>query len=80
MWTGRHTGNRIRIPAMPGADSDEKLRNLCAWAYLNLPDNYPLTLDEIGTGIGVTRERIRQIEATALRKLRHPSRISQLDE
>lgn len=34
-----------------------------------------MTLDEIGSRIGVTRERIRQIEARALRKLKHPSRL-----
>ena len=36
--------------------------------------NDPLTLDEIGSRLEVTRERIRQIEAKTLRKLRHPSR------
>lgn len=36
----------------------------------------PLTLDEVGNMYGVTRERIRQIEAKALKKLRHPSRAS----
>jgi RNA polymerase primary sigma factor len=36
------------------------------------------TLTAIGREIGVTRERIRQIESTALRKLRHPSRAKRL--
>ena len=36
------------------------------------------TLEEIGKVFGVTRERIRQIEAKAIRKLRHPSRLNQL--
>ena len=36
------------------------------------------TLEEVGKQFDVTRERIRQIEAKALRKLRHPSRAEQL--
>ena len=36
--------------------------------------NDPMTLEEIGTKYGLTRERIRQIEDKALRKLRHPSK------
>lgn len=39
-----------------------------------LEDGRPRTLEEVGHEFGVTRERIRQIEAKALRKLRHPSR------
>ena len=39
-----------------------------------LEDGHPRTLEEVGSEFGVTRERIRQIEAKALRKLRHPSR------
>jgi RNA polymerase primary sigma factor len=43
-----------------------------------LVDGYARTLEEIGKQFKVTRERIRQIEAKGLRKLRHPTRIRQL--
>ncbi len=43
-----------------------------------LEDGKPHTLEEVGQHFKVTRERIRQIEAKALRKLRHPSRSKQL--
>jgi RNA polymerase primary sigma factor len=43
-----------------------------------LADGYPRTLEEVGKQFNVTRERIRQIEAKALRKMRHPTRIRQL--
>ena len=43
-----------------------------------LGDGSSRTLDEIGRQFEVTRERIRQIEAKALRKMRHPTRIRQL--
>jgi RNA polymerase primary sigma factor len=43
-----------------------------------LIDGHQRTLDEVGKRIGVTRERIRQVEAQALRKLRHPSRSRRL--
>jgi RNA polymerase primary sigma factor len=42
-------------------------------------DGYARTLEEVGKQFRVTRERIRQIEAKALRKMRHPTRIRQLD-
>jgi RNA polymerase primary sigma factor len=43
-----------------------------------LADGYPRTLEEVGRQFRVTRERIRQIEAKALRKIRHPTRLRQL--
>jgi len=44
-----------------------------------LTDGYPRTLEEVGRKFNVTRERIRQIEAKALRKMRHPTRIRKLE-
>ena len=43
-------------------------------------DGHPLTLEEVGTIYGVTRERIRQIEARALQRLRRPSRAKKLKD
>ena len=43
-------------------------------------DGYPRTLEEVGNKFGVTRERVRQIETKALRKLRHPTRSKKLRE
>jgi RNA polymerase primary sigma factor len=43
-----------------------------------LVDGYSRTLEEVGKQFNVTRERIRQIEAKALRKMRHPTRMRQL--
>ena len=45
-----------------------------------LKDGNPKTLEEVGKEFNVTRERIRQIEAKALRKLRHPSRSKKLKD
>jgi RNA polymerase primary sigma factor len=45
-----------------------------------LDDGRPRTLEEVGKEFGLTRERIRQIESHALRKLRHPSRSRKLRE
>ena len=45
-----------------------------------LDDNRPRTLEEVGREFGVTRERIRQIEAKAIKKLRHPTRSKKLGD
>jgi len=45
-----------------------------------LIDGHPRTLEEVGKEFDITRERIRQIEAKALRKLRHPSRSKKLKD
>ncbi len=55
----------------------EREREVLALRY-GLEDGNSRTLEEVGRRFGVTRERIRQIEAKALRKLRHPSKSKQL--
>ena len=45
-----------------------------------LDDNRPRTLEEVGVEFAVTRERIRQIEAKAIKKLRHPTRLKRLGD
>ena len=57
-------------------DRDEKVLRL----RYGLDDNKPRTLEEVGKEFGVTRERIRQIEAKAIRKLRHPSRAKRFGD
>jgi len=55
----------------------ERERNVLSLRF-GLQDGYSRTLEEVGRQFKVTRERIRQIEAKALRKMRHPTRIGQL--
>ncbi len=55
----------------------ERERQVLEMRY-GLIDGHDNTLEEIGNFFGVTRERIRQIEAKALRKMRHPTRSRQL--
>ena len=45
-----------------------------------LEDGKPKTLEEVGKEFKVTRERIRQIEAKAIRKLKHPTRARKLKD
>ena len=55
------------------ADLKERERQVIVLRF-GLEDGHPRTLEEVGKEFKVTRERIRQIEAKSLRKLRHPSR------
>jgi RNA polymerase primary sigma factor len=55
----------------------ERERNVLEQRF-GLLDGSPRTLEEVGQNFRVTRERIRQIEAKALRKMRHPTRMRQL--
>ncbi len=57
-------------------DREEKVLRM----RYGLDDNHPHTLEEVGKEFGVTRERIRQIEAKAIRKLRHPTRAKRFGD
>ena len=82
------------ITAQPLSETNEMLKDEIAEVLLTLTereekvirlrfgleDGKSRTLEEVGQMFGVTRERIRQIEAKALRKLRHPSRSRKLKD
>ena len=59
------------------SDLNERERKVISLRF-GIEDGYPRTLEEVGNIFDVTRERIRQIEAKALRKLRHPRRSRKL--
>ena len=59
------------------SELNERERKVISLRF-GIEDGYPRTLEEVGNIFNVTRERIRQIEAKALRKLRHPRRSRKL--
>jgi RNA polymerase primary sigma factor len=61
------------------ASLPEREQNVLRMRY-GLVDGQIRTLEEVGKAFKLTRERIRQIEAKALRKLRHPSRSRKLKD
>lgn len=69
---------RENIEEVLGALSDREAKVLKM--RFGLKGNKTMTLEEVGKKFGVTRERIRQIEAKALRKLKHPSRRKKLQD
>ena len=68
-----HSSKKIEIPKFIGS-VENRLKSARIWIAKNDPGRC-LTLEEIASIMDVTRERVRQLEAQALRKLRHPSRI-----
>jgi RNA polymerase primary sigma factor len=66
---------KIREILVSLSEREQKVLSL----RFGLDDGYSRTLEEVGQQFNVTRERIRQIEAKALRKMRHPTRIRQLN-
>lgn len=73
--------SKLRFKKIPtfGGSVERRLRSACKWISKNEPGRC-LTLEEIASIMGVTRERVRQLEAQALRKLRHPNRLRYLNE
>ena len=67
-----------RIIEMTGTLTEREQKVLTL--RFGLEDGRARTLEEVGREFNVTRERIRQIEAKALRKLRHPSRSRKLKD
>ncbi len=61
------------------ASLEERERRVLELRY-GLNDNRPQTLDDVGQALGVTRERVRQIETRALRKLRYKARTTRLKD
>ena len=72
------SANLLREQLEEALDTLEERENRVLRMRFGLDDGSPRTLDEIGKVFGVTRERIRQIESNAIRKLRQPVRADKL--
>ncbi|AQH05070.1 RNA polymerase sigma factor RpoD (plasmid) [Burkholderia sp. KK1] len=70
------TGMRVAVDDALNALSPREARVLRMRFGINVPTEF--TLDEVGSHLGVSRERVRQIESQAIRKLMHPSRANKL--
>lgn len=68
-----------KLPEFTADNPDTRLAFAHHWVSKHCPGRQ-LTLEEIGTIMGLTRERVRQIEANALKKLRHPAHLKQLKD
>ena len=76
----RVSGNMLKLQILEVLDSLTPREQKVLRLRYGLDDGRPRTLEEVGREFNVTRERIRQIEAKALRKLRHPSRSKRLKD
>ena len=73
---GDHLKQDLREVLSTLTEREQKVLDL----RFGLTSGHEMTLEEVGEIFNVTRERIRQIEAKALRKLRHPSRSRRLKD
>ncbi|KMQ98355.1 phosphoenolpyruvate-protein phosphotransferase [Lasius niger] len=71
--------NEIHLHYDTSLDKPEIIRNKIIYKHISKCDT-PKTLEEVGREFSVTRERIRQIEAKAIRKLKHPSKSKLIKE
>ncbi|MCE7939232.1 hypothetical protein DCC79_14110 [bacterium] len=76
-----HANRELLREALEDAISNltEREQQVLIWRF-GLVDDTPCTLEEVGEKLGVTRERVRQIETKAIRRLRHPTRSNKLRE
>ena len=78
------TLKRSKDQVAPFTELNYSVKEILGFQFIKfrfgLEDGHPRTLEEVGREFGVTRERIRQIENKAIRKLRHPSRAKKIKD